>query len=418
MDIIKSKQHQYKLADQKHKIGIAVLICTAVVGGWFIRSSGLVSVTRNEILIEKVLQGNVDVVVDGFGTLRSNKQQLISSLTKATVKEIVLRPGAQVTTNSIVAYLENSELNEEVKGAQLQLEQAKANLRQLKLSQEREYLNELAKIDEAASNYEKVKLRRMAHEKLIARGTIPRIDFQELVLDEEQLAKHLNILKRRIAQLSLAYNEALKIEEERVKQQESLLNIAQSRVDALVVHAGMDGVLQRLSVEIGQSLNPGQEIALIGSSTDLVALIKVPQSEAQIVVVGQDAIISIREENIKGKVSRIDPRVENNTVNIEISLPEKLPPSALPQLNVDAKIIAETLKHITYIKRPAKAQSNSKTQLYRMDVDQKYAQIQSVQFGRRAGEYIEILSGAKTNDLFITSDLSNLKTTSSQLRIE
>ena len=184
------------------------------------------------------------------------------------------------------------------------------------------------------------------------------------------------------------------------------------------MRAGFEGVLQRLSVELGQSLAAGQEIALIGSVTDLIALIRVPQSQAQQIQVGQRTIIDTRRDKIEGIVARIDPIVENNTVNIEISLPNKLPASARPQQNVDGVIIAETLKNINFIERPANVKSFSTGQLYRLNNEQQTATLSEIKYGQQAGQFIQILSGAKSKDKFIVSDLSNLKSTNSELEIK
>ena len=173
-----------------------------------------------------------------------------------------------------------------------------------------------------------------------------------------------------------------------------------------------------MSVELGQSLAAGQEIALIGSVTDLIALIRVPQSQAQQIIVGQTAIIDTRRDKITGRVARIDPIVENNTVNIEISLPKNLPASARPQLNVDGIIIADTLKNITYIKRPANVKANNKGQLYQYDHQQQKARLTPITFGAQAGRFIEIISGAKPGEQFIVSDLSNLKNSNKELVIK
>ena len=157
-------------------------------------------------------------------------------------------------------------------------------------------------------------------------------------------------------------------------------------------------------------------MALIGSVTDLIALIRVPQSQAQLVSIGKSAIIDTRRDKIEGRVSRIEPIVDNNTVEIEIALPASLPASARPQLSVDGVIIADTLKNVTYIKRPAGAKADSAVALYRMDTEQN-ASLQELRFGVQAGQYMQIISGAVAGEKFIISDLSNLQSTSQSLSI-
>ncbi|UAA39983.1 HlyD family efflux transporter periplasmic adaptor subunit [Paraneptunicella aestuarii] len=413
MDVIKTpQQNKYKLSKRYLLVSAASIVVLAL----FIWAKGIAStasIQRSDILIEKVMKGDLNVIINGYGTLRSDKQQLITSSSRATVKEIVLKPGAPVTADSVIVRMENPELTQEVESARMQLTQIQANLRQLKLSNKREMLSETMHLAEIKANWEKAKLNRAAKSKLNEKGIVSDINLQEAILEEQQLQEQLNILKEGIEQLTLVHEESVNIELEKVKQQEGLLETKQTRLNDLVVRAGIDGVLQSLSVEQGQSLDIGQEIALIGSTTDLVALIRVPQSQAQDVSIGQKVVISTRRDNIDGMVSRIDPIVEDNTVIIEVSLPDDLPSSVRPQLNVDATIIADTLANVTYIKRPAKVQPHSSVDLYRIDPEDRTADIQNIRFGRRAGDYMEIVAGAKANEQFIVSDLSNLKGTTS-----
>ena len=418
MDVIKQKNSKGKLFGNKYLLVGATAGLIIILLIWAMQSAGSVSVSRSDILIERVEQGDLEVVTEGFGILSSNKQQLITTLTQATVKEIVLKPGARVEADSVIVHLENPELLQEVENAKQELAQFKANLRQLELNNQREILNENANLAEMTARYETAVLNREAEEKLIEEGIVSQLAYQESVLEERQLAKRIDILKQRIEQLRLVHKESVNIQSERVKQQQGQLNIRQSRLDGLVVKAGFSGVLQRLSVELGQSLGPGQEIALIGSVTDLIALVRVPQSQVQQVSVGQTAIIDTRQDKITGRVARIEPVVQDNTVEVEISLPESLPQSARPQLNVDAVIVADTLKQIFYIKRPANVKAFSEVSLYRLDSDATTAQLRTLKLGRQAGRYIEILSGAKADDVFIISDLPNLKSTASQLTIK
>lgn len=401
----------------KYQIFAAIALLVIILFFWSLQSAGSVSVSRNDMLIERVEQGDLEVTTDGFGLLSSNRQQLISALTQATVKEIVLKPGAEVTPDTVIVRLDNPELLPEVENAQQELAQLGANLRQLKLNNQREILTESATLAEMTADYEVASLRRQAEESLVEQGIVSRLTYQESVLEEQQLSKRITLLQERLEQLALVHEESVNIEEERIKQQQGQLSISQSRMDGLTVRAGFAGVLQRLSVELGQSLDAGQEIALIGSATDLIALVRVPQSQVQQVAVGQPAIIDTRQDKIPGQVTRIDPIVQDNTVEVEISLPENLPASARSQLNVDAVITADTLKQVMYIRRPANVRPFSDISLYRLDSGGSTAQLRDLKLGRQAGRYIEVISGAEVGDVFIISDLPNLKSTVSELTI-
>ena len=415
MDVVKTKKpSSFKPTKGNMLLGLIVVIGVLVY--FAVSKNGAVSVEREDLLIESVQQGDLAVIIEGYGALTSDKQQLITSFSAATVKEIVLKPGAQVIANSVIVRLENPELVLQVENSEQELIQVQANLRQLKLNNQREILNESANLAEITARFDAASLKRTAEQKLVEQGIVSQLTFQQSALDEKQLKQRIAILKQRIEQLKLVHDESVNIQAERIKQQQGRLNIAESRLEKLTVRAGFDGVLQRLSVELGQSLASGQEVALIGSVTDLIALIRVPQSQAQLITIGKVAIIDTRRDKIEGVVTRIDPVVDNNTVEIEIALPASLPASARPQLSVDGIIVADTLQNITYIRRPAGAKSNTSVSLYRLDT-QGNATSQELRFGVQAGQFIQILSGASAGEQFITSDLSNLQTTSQSISI-
>jgi len=390
---------------------IIVAVITVTVLVTYARASlNSVSLARKDLLLATVTQGDIDVTVEGYGKLTSDKLQLITTLTQATVEEIVLKPGAAVTKESVIVKLANPELQQQVESAEYSLAESKANLRQLMLNQKRETLIEKSNYLELVSQHKAVNLNLVAQKKLVKSGIVKQIEYQENLLREEQLKERIDIFIERNEQLSEVHKEAVNIQLERIKQVKQKLIIAENRQSKLVVKAGFDGVLQRLSVKLGQSLSPGQEVALIGSVTELIALIRVPQNQVQLVKVGQKVMVDTRQELIRGKVMRIDPIVDQNTVEVEISLPRTLPESVRPEQNIDAVITAKTLKNIYYIDRPANVRATSESSLYQLNDQLTEAKKVSIIFGDKTGRFIEIKSGAKLGEQFIISDLSNYKT--------
>ena len=409
MDILKQKPKKTLLNNKGLIVTITVVIVIVLVS-YAKASLNNVSLARKDLLLATVKQGNIDVTVEGYGKLTSDKLQLITTLTKATVAEIVLKPGATVTKESIIVKLANPELQQQVQSAKYSLAESRANLRQLKLNQRRETLNEKSDFLELVSQHKGARLTLTAQNKLVKSGIVKQIDYQESILREEQLKERIEIFKERNEQLKEVHKEAINIQLERIKQVEQRLTIAKDRNSKLVVKAGFDGVLQRLSVKLGESLSPGQEVALIGSVTELIALIRVPQNQVQLVKIDQKVMVDTRQKLIEGIVKRIDPIVDKNTVEVEISFPGKLPRSARPEQNIDAVITAKILKNIYYIDRPANVQAQSDTSLYRLNEEMSEAKRVDIHFGEKTGRFIEIRSGAKLGEQYIISDLSNYKT--------
>jgi pyruvate/2-oxoglutarate dehydrogenase complex dihydrolipoamide acyltransferase (E2) component len=178
-------------------------------------------------------------------------------------------------------------------------------------------------------------------------------------------------------------------------------------LDKLKVKANFDGVLQKLSVSLGQSLSAGEEIAMIGSTTELIANVRISQTQADKLLIGQIVEIDTRQDIIVGEIKRIDPIVIDNTVKVEIKLPKVLPKNARPQQNIDASIMIKTLQNILYIERPANIKANTTNNLYRLDESQTSAYKTELIVGNKTNGFIELVNGAQQGQRFIISDLSN-----------
>lgn len=404
MDVVKQKpvHNQYK----RTAIIIFGIAVTCILAMLLMGKESHRQVNRNQLVLSTVKQGDLRIQVQGYGVLRSHKQKLLTSLTSATVEEIVLRPGAKVTPDSIILRLNNPELHEEAERARMQLNQEKANLRKLELNNQRELLAEESNLADIVARFNMVKLRREAEQELVDKGIVSRLTYNTTVLEQEQLHESMQIQRNRIAQLKLVNQEGLNIQQEQINQTEALYLTVQNRVDALAVKAGINGILQRLPVELGQSIPAGQELALVGSEQDLLALIRVPQAQAEKIQLGQTAEVTTRRDLIPGKVSRITPEVQEGTVTVEIQFTAALPASARPELNVDAVIYTAELKNTLYIDRPVNVRVNSSNSLYKLDPTKQMAEYSEVRYGEDAGKYIQLLDGAALNDTFIVSDMT------------
>ncbi|RYG13851.1 MAG: HlyD family efflux transporter periplasmic adaptor subunit, partial [Chitinophagaceae bacterium] len=172
---------------------------------------------------------------------------------------------------------------------------------------------------------------------------------------------------------------------------------------------GIKGVVQRLPVELGQSVSAGQELALVGSDKDLKALIRISQSKAEQLKVGQSAKINTRREQVAAVVTRITPEVRDGTIEVEIAFTEGVPASARPELNVDAQIFTASIKDTLFIERPMNAQSHATSAVFRLAAGDKTAELQQLGFGEDSGRFIQIKTGAKEKEQFILSDMASVQ---------
>ena len=383
----------------------ATLIITMSIWS-FTQPSASTRVASSQIWTDTVKVGDLKLEVEGYGKLKSTHQRLLTAPANATVEEVLLKPGSLVQKGSVIVRLSNPDITQRVKAAQRDLQRAKAKYLQIQLSQKRELLAHQATQEQLQSDIELANLTMRAEEKLMGQGVISELTFKRSQLNFRQLSNRISIESKRLTQLIEVYEQERAIEQGNIAQKKEDLTLIKKQFDRLTVKAGIDGVVHNLSVELGQSVVLGEQIALVGSVDNLYALLNISQTDAERVALQQSVEISTRSGTITGKVHRINPLVKQGMITIEVTLQSKLPNNARPDLNIDGVISTGMLTSAMYIKKPVNAGKGKQSILFRTDKQQRQAEQIQVQYGEESGEFIQIISGATEHDRLILSDLS------------
>jgi HlyD family secretion protein len=408
MDVAKVRKKRRWWQQRPAIVGAAVLsivIAAVLVSGLFTTIER--KVARNQVILATVQRGDLQVTVDGYGVLRSNEQALITALTSATVQEILLRPGARVTKDSLILRLSNPDLQQQLDAARIAVRQEQADLRRLVQTDERDLLAEQMALSKVHSDYEIQKTRNELQKDLAAQGVVPRLDYAEGVENEALLKEQLELERKRVVQFKLAAHESEAVQQEKINDARSTYDAVKKRADRLTVRAGIDGVLQRLPVDLGQSVNAGDQLALVGSEQNLLALVRISQAKADTLRIGQPAEIDTHRERVAGVVTRVAPEVTDGTIEVEIRFKDGVPASARPELNIDARVFTARLRDVLYVERPTNALAGGTGTLFFLRPDGRNAERREVRFAEESGRYIRLVSGAKQGDEVIISDMSS-----------
>ena len=165
-------------------------------------------------------------------------------------------------------------------------------------------------------------------------------------------------------------------------------------------------MLQEISVQVGQQLTPGANIARVADPASLKAQLKIAETQIKDVALGQPVAVDTRNGIIKGEVQRIDPAAREGTFVVDVTLIGPLPASARPDLSVDGTIELERLTNVLYVGRPAFGQGQQTVGLFRLSPDGQEAVRTQVKLGRSSVSTIEIVDGLKEGDQVILSDTS------------
>lgn len=405
MDVkINNKSKDTKIST-RYKL-LAVIFIIVLMAWMMMQPSAANKVSRQNIWTAQVKQGNLEVQVQGYGKLKSKQQRFLTAPANATVDEIVLKPGAIVTSDSILLRLTTPDIEQKIKAAQRELVDSNTNYRQLVINQKRELLSQQAQLEQLLSLLEIAQLKVEAQTQLVSKGIVSALAFKRSQLDERQLTRRLNIERERLVQLKQLHEENLDIAKNNIEQQTQQLDVINDQFERLTVRAGIDGVLQRLPVELGQSVNLGQQLALVGSMSNLIANLTISQSQMQKVQLKQKVTIDTRAGLIDGWVSRIDPMVVQGSVQVEVELSSELPENSRPDLNINGRIFTASLTNVLYLKKPINAVAGSSVTLFRIHNESTLAEAVEVSFGEETSEFIQIITGAKSGESFILSDMS------------
>ncbi|WKE65897.1 HlyD family efflux transporter periplasmic adaptor subunit [Gallaecimonas kandeliae] len=379
----------------------------AVLGlGWGLQGpSAKRRVARADVDIATVQKGDFQVLVQGFGTLASARQRVVTAQVKGVVEQIAVRPGAQVKADTLLLTLSDPELEQQYQDAKLALEKEESALAALKLEQGVDLSRQRQEVLRLKGEMELAALEFKAKDDLAKKGVVSKLEQAKAKLHHEQLQRQWRFEKQRLEELADLLKQRRQIQANQVERLNRQLALVSDRKAALKVRAGLDGVLQSLPVEVGQSLQLGERLAQVGAQDEMLAKVDIPQGQAGALALGDAVDIDIRGTKVKGSVSRIEPLVKGGTIRVEVALDDKLPADARPQMHIQASIHTATLHHSLYVSRPTNAYEGQRGRLYRLGKDGK-AQLVPVRFGAGSDEQIQILDGLKAGDRIIASDSS------------
>jgi HlyD family secretion protein len=363
-------------------------------------------VDRATLWTDEVKRGSMVREVHGLGTLVPEDIRWIPAQTDSRVERIVLRPGADVKPDSVILELSNPTLQRDALDAEYQLKAAQADYQNLKAQLDSDLLNQKSLAASVRSDYEQAKIQHDVDEKLRAGGIGSDVTAKLSEVRAEQLAIRLELEEERTKNAIDSAGTRLLAQQSRVEQQRALYALRRTELDALHVRAGIYGVLQLVSVEEGQRVTQGTNLARVADPRKLKAEIKIAETQAKDVARGQKASIDTRNGVVPGQVSRIDPSVQNGTVTVDVALTGPLPDGARSDLSVDGTIEIENLKDVDYVGRPVNGQSGSTIGLFKLVNDGAEAVRVNVKLGRSSVNTIEILEGLRVGDKVILSDMS------------
>ena len=405
MDIIRPELKQHR---QRRRIIVAVLIITGVVaiaGAVFSLDPALPSIPQASAWVGTVERGDFTREVRGPGSLVPKVIRWIPAASGGRVERIVAKPGVQVEPDTVLVEMSNPELAQQLEEVRWSAEAAEADRDSLAAELDRALLDAQSALSSLKSDAESARLQADAEKTLSEKGVVSTIQYRQSELRAGQLETRMKFEQQRVERLEDSHKAQLAAQEARIEQARRLVERRRQQLQDLQIRAGMDGVLQEVAVEPGQQVQVGANVARVARPDELIAELRIAETQAREIRLNQAVRVDTRNGIVSGRVLRIDPAVQNGTVQVDVELTGELPPGARPDLSVDGTIELERLEDVLHVGRPASGQPDGRASLYRM-VDDSVAERVIVELGRASVGRIEIRSGLAEGDRVILSDMS------------
>ena len=385
-------------------VGVVALV---VITAWTLSlAPASQTIERSSVLIDSVRRGDVVREVRGPGTLVPEHIRWITAQASARVERLASESGKEVSPGDLLLELSNPDLQIQTMQAEQQVRQAQIELLNLTTTLRSQLLTQQGVVATTHTQYVSAMQEVTAADSLAKRRLISSFDAQNKRAQADEFTTRLRVEQERLKLMEQAIDAQIATQGSQVQQLKAIAQNQQNRLQSLHVRAPERGVLQDLTLQLGQWVPEGTTLAKVVQPGQLKAVLRIPESQAKDVAIGQKASIDTRNGFVPGHVTRKDPSAQGGSVTVDVALDGALPAGAVPDLSVDGTIVIEKLTNVLYSGRPAFSAGSGAASLFKVADDGKAAARVPVVLGRSSVNVIEIVQGLGVGDKIIVSDMS------------
>jgi HlyD family secretion protein len=368
-------------------------------------------VDRLTVVMDTVRRGDVVREVRGSGSLMPEHIRWITAQASARVERLASESGRRIGANDLLLELSNPDLQIQTMQAEQQVRQALIDLLNLRTSLRGSLLSQEGVVATMKTSWISSTQESRAADSLSRLGLVPPFDAANRRASAEEYTIRYRVERERLTLMAQSIDSQIAVQASRVEQLRAIAASQQSRLRSLQVRSPEAGVLQDLTLQLGQWVPEGTTLAKVVQPGQLKAVLRIPESQAKDVQIGQTASIDTHNGIVKGRVTRKDPGSTSGNVMVDVKLEGPLPAGAVPDINVDGTIQIERMTNVLYIGRPVMVNGSSATTLFKVLEDGDAAVRVQVDFGRSSVNAIEIARGLSVGDRVVLSDMSSFAAT-------
>lgn len=367
---------------------------------------------RNSVQIDTVRRGIVRREISAQGTLVPESVLVVVATASARVERVLVRAGDSVRVGDPLIELANPDVTIRALEAEQRVRVAQTDLSSTEASLLSGILAQRAQLASVETEYRTARIDATLYDSLVPHA---------LASEGEKDGRAATLLEASIkrdserARLALFERTTMTQLESRRRQITQLTKIADAeaqRAQALTVRAQRSGVVQDLVLDPGQWVPAGQALGRIVDTKRLKAAVRIPETLALDVAIGQAVSVDTRNGLVRGVVSRKAPGAQGGTILVEIQLLGDLPRGAVPDLGVSATITVDVWNDVLYVRRPVSLIRTGDVTVFVIDADGRQARAQRAQLADASDVYVRVMGGLPVGAQIITSETASFATQS------
>ena len=355
---------------------------------------------------DSVQKGDMVREVRGPGNLVPEHIRFITALASARVERLVAQSGQQVPAGGVLLEMSNPDVQVATLQAEQALSSAEVALLNLGTSLNTQRLGQEGVVASTRTQYITASQDAATADSLLKKKLISPFEYNSKHAMAEELTTRVRLEKQKLDLLTQTIDSQIAVQGRQVALLKTIAAFQRNVLASLAVRSPEAGVLQDLTLQLGQWVTAGTTLAKVVQPGALKAVLHIPETQAKDVQIGQVASIDTRNGIVPGHVSRKDPSAANGSVTVDVALDGPLPAGAVPDLSIDGTIQIERLKNVMSVGRPAYGAATGLVGLYKI-VDNGTAAVRvQVQLGRSSVNTVEVIRGLTVGDKIILSDMS------------
>ncbi len=390
----------------------AIVLLLLGGGGYFVKylyadsGTSRLNVETKRIMTDTVRRAKFQEMIPVSGVVLPIKNVQMGAVEKGRVEEKFIDDGAMVQKGQTILRLSNSDLEMNYLNQEATIVSQINQIRNTSLMMEEQSL----RLRENSLNVDyrlDILKRQVARNKeLYQDGVIAEVEFQDTEAEYKNLLARKKLLRRTIHKDSLSSEMQQQQMKTTLDLMQRNLALAKRNLDNLLVKAPIDGQLSGLSLELGEFVSEGAQIAQIDDLSEFKIRVKIDEFYISRIFIQQKGSFDFASRNYEVYIQKIFPQVVNGSFEADLLISGKVPDGIRRGQTFSIKLELSAEEEVNIVERGGFYQSTGGNWVYVIDTE-GVAHRRDVRIGRHNPSSYEILAGLSPGEVVITSSYEN-----------